>query len=270
MKVGGGSFSRSPADGQTNGTKNTTSLAEVINCVILLCDQNQYWQRGFLSLRRQPYLPLNTRAPVFYLSERLMLRQKTGVWLLILSLSHQWARNRKWCISMEDLLSHTVRLSSHRGASWWCTPPILHFYSMSLSLCINPNPRPALGGVGGSLKVGVFPQSHLPITLATQLNGTPRHPLNVSPKIISLTKCSNRDIFSVWFEKPKGSHAAALIIIHFISAAVARWHSLAYKTITRHVKIQLVVSLIYISDIHKWDKHVTTLMMGLWPLTQSN
>lgn len=54
------------------------------------------------------------------------------VWLLILPLSRQWARNRKWCISIKDLPSYTVRLSSHRGASWWCTPPILHSYWMSL------------------------------------------------------------------------------------------------------------------------------------------
>lgn len=54
------------------------------------------------------------------------------VWLLILPLSCQWARNRKWCISIKDLPSHTVRLSPHRGASWWCTPPILHSYWMSL------------------------------------------------------------------------------------------------------------------------------------------
>lgn len=40
----------------------------------------------------------------------------------------------------------------------------------------------------------------------------------------------------VWFEKPKGIHAMALIIIHFVSAAVGGWHSLAYKTITRLLK----------------------------------
>ncbi len=37
----------------------------------------------------------------------------TVVWLLILSLIRQQVRNRKWCISIKDLLSHTVALSSH-------------------------------------------------------------------------------------------------------------------------------------------------------------
>lgn len=94
----------------------------------------------------------------------------------MLPLSRRWAGNRKWCISTKDLLSHTVWLSSHRGASWRYTPPILRFYSASLYLRLNPNPRLALGGIGGGLKVGAFPQSHLPIMFATQLNGTPKYP----------------------------------------------------------------------------------------------
>lgn len=94
----------------------------------------------------------------------------------MLPLSRRWAGNRKWCISTKDLLSHTVWLSSHRGASWRYTPPILRFYSASLYLRLNPNPWLALGGIGGGLKVGAFPQSHLPIMFATQLNGTPKYP----------------------------------------------------------------------------------------------
>lgn len=83
----------------------------------------------FLQLCMQPYLQ---RASVFQLSET-DAPAETVVWLLILPpLSRRRVRNRKWCISMEDLLSHTVELPSRWGASWWWTPPVLHFFSMSL------------------------------------------------------------------------------------------------------------------------------------------